>query len=812
MKVFKISLVIILSLFLTYSNIAAQSTSKAQSETSSEVQTSKDTKSGKPLTKAEREHAKKQHWKKHIQVFDTSAALIIARIEDINNTMNDISDVMDNGFDTLDLSRELPGLVKDLQSTKFRVTSRGNSMSLRGLSIIQSKMDDWMDQLKEWKTDLFTYSTQLVSITTQIQAMTNDSLLRQLPADSSLRNLYAERVKDLKGKWQSTDSIAKKSLKRINVFQSIVSENYLIAIALDKHVDLLVKTFWQKAMGQEYSYIWNTDTSHKSQIRLDTAYARTIKINSRVLSNYMDTSWSLRILGIVLFVLFFSWVWYNINKIKNRHDAASETLMKLQYIHLFPLKAALVFVFTIAPFLDMHSPGVYSELLQIILIVVLTVLLGLKWPRKQFLFWLALVILYVIHCVDNLMFSPSFTPRFWILCVDVSSIIFGFILLNSMKKKKIHSFAGIKVLTVGFCMLTIGSVICNVFGRVTLAALLGNTAVFSYCLAVEIMIFIKILLEAVYLQLEAAKKSTRFALYLNYQNIEGRLKSIFVFLTGIFWFINLTQNLNLFDNAYNITSTFLSTERTVGSTTFTFGSVVVFFLIIWVANFLQKYIGYFFDDSNSDDVVAKKKIGTSILLIRLLVLTVGFLLGVAASGLPIDKITIVIGALGVGIGLGLQNIVNQLVSGIILAIERPIQVGDAIDIGGRSGKVKEIGIRSSRLLTADGAEIIVPNGDLLSQTITNWTMNNNNVRVEIIIKIGNTQSIDNIKESINSILNNSDVMTTPVPQILVTGIAKDGFELKVLFWVFEISKSANMKSEILKDIYEKCRSEGVDIL
>ena len=332
MKGFKISLAIILSLCLSYSNIAAQSTAKVQSETPSEIQTTKDTKSGKPLTKAEREHIKKQHWKKHIQVFDTSAALIIARIEDINNTMNDISDVMDNGFDTLELSRELPGLVKDLQSTKFRVSSRGNSMSLRSLSVIQSKMDDWMDQLKEWKTDLFTYSTQLVSITTQIQAMTNDSLLRQLPADSSLRNLYAERVKELKGKWQSTDSIAKKTLKRINVFQSMVSENYLVAIVLDKQVDLLVKTFWQKALGQEYSYIWNVDTSHKKQIILDTALARTIKINSRVLSNYMDTSWSLRILGIVLFVLFFSWVWFNINKIKNRHDAASETLMKLQYI------------------------------------------------------------------------------------------------------------------------------------------------------------------------------------------------------------------------------------------------------------------------------------------------------------------------------------------------------------------------------------------------------------------------------------------------------------------------------------------------
>ena len=779
---------------------------------SAQTETPKDTKSNKSLTKAERIHAKKQQWKKHIQIFDTSASLIITRIEDINNTMNDISDIMDNGFDTLELSRELPAIVKSLQSTKYSITNRGNNMSLRRLSIIQSLMDDWMDQLKEWKSDLFTYSTQLVSITTQIGAMTNDSLLRQLPADTSLRNLYSERVNELKGKWQSTDSIAKKTLKRINIFQSIVSENYLVAISVDKQVDLLVKTFWQKALGQEYSYIWKVDTIHKNQISLDTAISRTNKINSKVLSYYMDTSWNHRIIGIVLFVIFFIWVWLSINKIKQKHDEVSETLMKLEYIHLFPIKASLVFLFTIAPFLDMHAPGVYNEMLHLVLIIILTILLALKWPLKQFLYWLALALIFEIHCADNLLISPSFTPRLWLLMIDSVSMLFGILLLSAMVKKKIHSFPSIKPLTIGFIVLNLASLICNVFGRVTLSALLGNTAIFSFCLAIELMIFIKILLEAVYLQLEAAKKSTRFAQYLNYQNIEGRLRGILIFLVAIFWIINLTQNLNLYDSAYNTTSTLLNTERAVGSTTFTFGSVVVFFLIIWVANFLQKYIGYFFGDTGVDEQFPKKKIGTSILLIRLLVLTVGFFLGVAASGLPIDKITIVIGALGVGIGLGLQSIVNQLVSGIILAIERPIQVGDAIDIGGRSGKVKEIGIRSSRLLTADGAEIIVPNGDLLSQTITNWTMNNNNVRIEIIVKIGNAQNIENIKSSIISILNNNDVMTTPAPQILVTGIAKEGFELKVLFWVFEISKSATMKSEILKNIYEKCQSEGVDIL
>ena len=800
MKGFKYSLAIVVAILLNC--IMAYS----------QTEPAKETKSAKPLTRAEREKEKKQHLKKHIQVYDTSASLIIGRIEDINNTMNDISDIMDNGFDTLDIVRELPPMIKSLKDNKFRIANRGHSMTLRRLSIIQSLLDDYTDQLKDWKTDLFSYSTQLISISSQIGSMTHDSLLRQLPADSALRNMYDERVGELSGKWHSTDSIAKKTLKRINILQSQVSDNYLLTLALQKQVQLLIKTYWQKALGQEYAFIWKQDTSRIVMTVFDTALVRSYRFNKLSLSAYMDSNWNLRILGIALFVVFFIWVWINIRKIKRKHDSTSEILMKLRYIHLFPLKAALVFAFTIAPFLDMHAPGIYAEVLQLILLVVLTVLLALKWHSRQFFYWLVLAVLYEIHCVDGLLVSPNFTPRMWLFIVDVISLVFGIMMIISMKRKKLPAMTSLQPLAIGYCVLASGALVCNVFGRVTLGSLLGNTAIFSFTLAIELMIFIRILLEAVFLQLEAAKKSTRFTQYLNYQNIEGRLKGILIFIASVFWVINLTQNLNLYDTVYTIVSNFLSLERNVGSTTFTFGSVFVFFLIIWLANFLQKYIGYFFGDTSNDETGSRKKIGTSVLLIRLLVLTIGFFLGVAASGLPIDKITIVIGALGVGIGLGLQNIVNQLVSGIILAIERPIQVGDAIDIGGRSGKVKEIGIRSSRLITADGAEIIVPNGDLLSQTITNWTMNNNNVRAEIIVKIGNTQNIDNIKASIASLLNNTDVMQTPAPQILVNSIGKDGFELKILFWVFEISKSTHLKSEILKNIYEKCKADGIDIL
>ncbi len=92
--------------------------------------------------------------------------------------------------------------------------------------------------------------------------------------------------------------------------------------------------------------------------------------------------------------------------------------------------------------------------------------------------------------------------------------------------------------------------------------------------------------------------------------------------------------------------------------------------------------------------------------------TAGFLIAVAAAGIPIDKISILIGALGVGIGFGLQNLVNNLVSGIIIAFERPIQIGDTIEVGGKTGTVQEIGVRSSQINNGEGANIIVPNGDL----------------------------------------------------------------------------------------------------
>ena len=110
------------------------------------------------------------------------------------------------------------------------------------------------------------------------------------------------------------------------------------------------------------------------------------------------------------------------------------------------------------------------------------------------------------------------------------------------------------------------------------------------------------------------------------------------------------------------------------------------------------------------------------MMVKYTMIVAGFILAINAAGIPMDKLTIILGAFSVGIGFGLQNIFNNLVSGFILLLERPIQLGDTVQVGLLTGNVKSIGIRSSNILTFDGADVIVPNGQLVSNEVINLSL------------------------------------------------------------------------------------------
>jgi small-conductance mechanosensitive channel len=188
------------------------------------------------------------------------------------------------------------------------------------------------------------------------------------------------------------------------------------------------------------------------------------------------------------------------------------------------------------------------------------------------------------------------------------------------------------------------------------------------------------------------------------------------------------------------------------------------------------------------------------------------LLAFAASGIPMDKLAIVIGALGVGIGFGLQNVVNNLVSGIILAFEKPIEVGDVIELGQRSGVVKEVGIRSSKISLYDGSEVIVPNGDLISQQLVNWTRTNRNRRITLNIGVAYGSDVKQVMDIIiSAFADRKEVLTIPAPLVLLSDFGANSINFKAYFWVSDLDNAGTQQSDVLTFIYNALNKAGIEI-
>jgi small-conductance mechanosensitive channel len=318
-------------------------------------------------------------------------------------------------------------------------------------------------------------------------------------------------------------------------------------------------------------------------------------------------------------------------------------------------------------------------------------------------------------------------------------------------------------------------------------------------------------LEAIYLQSEAYQNS-RFSEFINFKNLQIKLLRFLWILAIVIFTLSLIRNYTLYDVFLQATDAFFNQTRTIGSMQFSFKSIAVFVCILWLSSVISAFINFFFGNGKLEDPNKRSRIGSMMLLIRLTIWTLGFCIAVAAAGIPLDRVSLMLGALGVGIGFGLQNIVNNLVSGVIIAFERPIQVGDLIEVGGKTGVVKEIGVRSSKINNNSGADIIVPNGDLLSQHLINWTMQDRRKQLEFSIGIPYDSDLKEVINSIKeSLEKNERIIKTPAPAILVQTFGERAIDLKISFWVHDLHEAGGIRSNAMMEVYDRLTASGIDL-
>jgi len=241
--------------------------------------------------------------------------------------------------------------------------------------------------------------------------------------------------------------------------------------------------------------------------------------------------------------------------------------------------------------------------------------------------------------------------------------------------------------------------------------------------------------------------------------------------------------------------------------------VLMAILFIYLSMVASWVLGLFFDK----EVFPKKRVSRGVKdlvkkLVHYFFILVGFLLALSALGLNLQNFAVLAGALGIGIGFGLQNIVNNFVSGLILLFERPITVGDVIVFQGEWGTVNRIGLRSTVVETYDRSEVIVPNSQLVSEAVVNWTLSSSASRIILPVGVAYGTDIGRVLEILEGIgVNNRYVLKEPPPYAIFTGFGESSLDFELRVYVGEINIRLLVKSELGKAVNLRFKEEGIEI-
>nr|WP_315197103.1 mechanosensitive ion channel domain-containing protein [uncultured Flavobacterium sp.] len=722
-------------------------------------------------------------------------------------------EVMESAYNDADFdsaSHHLFGEIKRTQSKLDLILAslKGANPNVRNQQMYHTVLEELQLQLDEQNTAINLRNQNLEKIKSRFIELRKDKTLTELLKDTIRRKQFKKEFANLKKRYLTTDSLMTKNQgilntkKRLTVQRKIAVSNALITVEnnLEKSgISMLHK---------EYPFLWSVNESLPKKAIKQNIGAK-IVIEENVAAYYL----SYRTGGLITLLFFMGLLaWYisrNIKYLNAKGYNENLSSFNFKYLNRGVIIPVAVIGLNIAVVSNLYAPALFLELLYLLLLGILTVLFKNKWSKVSMKNWIFLLGLFFTLCFLDLFIEVGFLQRCAFIIINIFGIRYGLVQIKSLKEQ-LYIKGFFKWASIIFIGLNGLSILYNLFGRVSLSNMLSLTAFISLTQIVALSVLLKIIIEIIILQIYTTRIKRGFEKIFDHESLSDTLKKPFIIVIGYMWLVVITSNLNIWESLRSSLGTLLSHPNTIGSITFTLGNVVLFFFIIWIAHLLQKYVAYFFgeiEDENEENV--NKRQHSKLLITRLLVLIGGYLLAVAASGMPLDKLSILLGALGVGVGLGLQNVVNNFVSGIILIFDKPIQIGDVIEISSESGRVKSMGLRTTKINAPNGAEIIIPNGNLLSQNITNWTYTDNFKLVEISIEIAGDTTPDDINAIIMVALKSLTLINMEkTPQIYYSSISDGKYKILIKLWC-SIYRTEETVSSARQVLFSNFKAKGL---
>ena len=358
------------------------------------------------------------------------------------------------------------------------------------------------------------------------------------------------------------------------------------------------------------------------------------------------------------------------------------------------------------------------------------------------------------------------------------------------------------------------TIVLELMGKHTLALYLFMSSISSLALLVAFLFFRQVIRGALEWLISSSPFRRAAALYRDTDMVIRRAQIfVDVLLWGLLFLPGVFYIWRVWDTLGEATQGVLAFGFKLGPQRITVGLMLVIAGILYsslvVSRTLQKLL--------TDQVLARRQVETGVRhamarLVHYVIVFLGFLLALSVLGLDLTKLTIMLSALGVGIGFGLQGVVNNFVSGIILLFERPVRVGDMVEITGRWAMIKRIGLRSTTVTTFDEADLIIPNANLVNDEVTNWTLSNRRARLIIPVGVAYGSDVPLVIETLTACgKENPWVAKTPEPQVLFLRFGESSLEFELRVWIMDVDQRLNARSQIHQEIDRRFREVNIEI-
>jgi potassium efflux system protein len=660
-------------------------------------------------------------------------------------------------------------------------------------------------KLKRWSADLQQYLRDLSS-----QETIWNATLKEYSSVSGVENV-TDSVRQNLAQIAAVKSLIVSSVNSIATIQTRVSQLEAEVTQVEEQIERTASNYQVKVLSRDSYPLWAVGL-RKSGGEIKHVLSRTVRRSASASADFFKNVIPDLILISVLFGFGLAVVFQLRRQLRKSPTPAADLRIAIRMLNR-PVAVAIFTTFPILIVQARQAPlGVTGLILLLFLIPLFRLLpVVLDRPRGPALY--ITIIFFVLNGLVDLSKIDAVSKRdlvvgFTLVSIGVFSWLFRKV--ASMEKTAVPRL----LLPVVGCVLAILTValIGNVLGFFILSEILRETTFYSTYLALVIFTAVRVATLLLAAILCIPRISQLAAVTNNRGGIQRWVSRILGLLGFLFWLSFTSEMLTIKYPIGQFLKEILEIRLPFKAVPFSIGDLLNFILVMLVGVLLSRAMRAFL----RHDVLPRFRLARGVpgLLagsLYYLLLFIFFLLAAAAMGINLDKFTLLTGAVGVGIGFGLQNLVNNFASGLILQFERPIYAGDILEVGGVAGEVKHIGLRATTIRTAQGAEVVIPNATLVSGQLTNWTLSEPTRRVDIPVGVAYGSDPQKVIDLLLSVVkSNEKVLKEPEPVAVFLGFGESALNFQVMFWA-DNSIQYFLRSDIAIALNNALNAAGFEI-